>query len=285
MKKRNPVALGKAFTLLFCACLLAESTACASKKAVSTQTASSTEVPSEEAEISDSEVASSESTNTETESNTEISAEETSSDTEKEKVWDYDALVNEEFLKKAEAKINDEGYNHYSLFEESNELLCDRIVDIFENTDISTLPEDNGLYKAISVYNQLIDENWQNSSSIAAVIEKLSVFDSINTLEDLYDISTDSFYGSFNCGLHREVIYDQGYSINRFRPVSFCSNEMSDNQKEALKLLFMNLGYEESRADEIVANTVEIDKLLSDYINTVTEKESLSYFGQADLDA
>ena len=282
MKKRSKVAFVKAFTLLFCANLLAGSTGCASKGAENAQTASSANTQTPDAIESDTEE-SAKSTDNTNEASSEQDFEENVTASDKEKVWDFDALVNDEWRESIKNSDIMDGRHTYAAYYASDELLEDRIQDLFNNTDISTLPEDSDLYKAISVYNQLKDEDYQSTKVKDDVIEKLSAFGSIKTLDDLYGLLSDPFYASFNNGMARKVIYSAGSSINWITPATLNYQEMASDQEDALKNLLLFLEYDESRADEIVSNTKEIDDFISKYREQSKEDDTY-YFYEEDLD-
>lgn len=81
--------------------------------------------------------------------------------TPKEYVWDFDALVNDEWKEDAKTKAEELGQDYYGTSDEDIKRIDERLFDIFENTDISQLQEDSDLYKAIYVYRQLTDPDWQ----------------------------------------------------------------------------------------------------------------------------
>ncbi|WP_026527481.1 M13-type metalloendopeptidase [Butyrivibrio sp. VCD2006] len=255
MKKQFKVALTKAITLLFCAFLLTASTGCASKEAGETEPATSTAVNSD-------------------------------SDKTTEKIWDFDAFVNDEWRETAEKKATELGCDDYSEHFASNKLIDERLVDIFENTDISSLPEDSDLYKALCVYDQLIDENWQSTGAEDAVKEKLAIFENKNTMDDLYSVFKDPYLGAFNYGMEKEVVYDEGCGVSNIYPMTISiDKEMSPEQLSALKDILLFFDYDEARADEIVNNSIEMNGIIADYIDSLSEDASTKYFYEEDLES
>ena len=79
----------------------------------------------------------------------------------REYVWDFDAQVNDEWKAYAKKKADELHYAWYSKAVDDEVRMTERIRDILDNTDLSTLSPDSDLYKTIYVYRQLNDSKWR----------------------------------------------------------------------------------------------------------------------------
>ena len=75
----------------------------------------------------------------------------------KEHITDFDAQVNGEWKESAREYAEAKGYQYYSTAIEKDDLIEERVMDILDNTDISSLDPGSDLYKTIYIYRQLKD--------------------------------------------------------------------------------------------------------------------------------
>ncbi|WP_026492745.1 hypothetical protein [Butyrivibrio sp. XPD2002] len=64
---------------------------------------------------------------------------------DKEYVYDFDALVNDDWKNSVMDEVNEKKYDNFSPVAKENLVIEDRIKDIFQNTDISSLSEEKRL--------------------------------------------------------------------------------------------------------------------------------------------
>ena len=131
-------------------------------------------------------------------------------------IADFDEFVNGTW--RAEQKSN--GTNLSYPQDEMRNTILVRVQDILENTDIGTLSPDDGLYKAITFYGQIIDsENIEKRTE--SVKDYLSRIDKIKNLNDLYALYRDERYMALNSLLSFYVdSTDGGRYILSFRTTS-----------------------------------------------------------------
>lgn len=193
---------------------------------------------------------------------------------EKEVIWDFDEYINEEW--KSEQRKKDETTVY--AWDEHRQTVKQRLVDILENEDISTLSEDDGLYKAIVMYRQFLNAPDEKEKSIESVKKYLSKIDKVKSLNDLYDLYKDESYAVNNFVLKFEVNPDDyGYNALWFVPNSLSGslNETieaingKDPKKDGESFLgFMEeLGYSKEKSLEVLSNAAKAGELIDAYWN------------------
>ena len=186
-------------------------------------------------------------------------------------IVNFEEFVNGEWKREQAAKDKGSVYAR----DESITLVKERIRDILENTDISGLSEDDGLYKTIMIYREFL--NTENMPAKLSVIgEYLASIEKAKTLEDLYKLYTNERYSFVNLILRFDVKGDEyGDNMLYFSPVSLTGNilqvlpsEESDENKDGRERLmkFMSeVGFSSERVDKILANALKIAEILDRY--------------------
>lgn len=208
-------------------------------------------------------------------------------------IYDFDEFVNGEWRREQEAN-NKSGYASY----EEAALVRERLADILENTDISGMSEEDGLYKAIVIYRALMNtENLQEK--IESIGSFLAPIDQIKSYEDLYDIYANEYYAPFNAAFRFEVKSDSnGYNVSYLRPVSIAesirramavadsteSEEELAQNRERLFSYLSELGYSRERVDEMIANAKIISDIIEEYPQVQLDGSYTNYyFSEEDL--
>ena len=205
--------------------------------------------------------------------------------TAKEHITDFDAQVNGEWKESVREYAEAKGYQYYSTATEKGELIEERVMDILDNTDLSSLDPESDLYKTIYVYQQLKDVSWREKEANASIKSLLDRFDKVKNLNELYELYADEYYGAYNPGVSREVIVDVYWNVNYLQPRSICGKErLSEEQVEVLKKYLITLGFSEDRADEILTNTLEMDGKIVDFLNDENREEGTFWYNIEDYE-
>ncbi|WP_026499558.1 M13-type metalloendopeptidase [Butyrivibrio sp. WCD2001] len=203
---------------------------------------------------------------------------------ERESVYDFDDLVNAQWKEEAKAKLEENGYSYYSVITERTEVLDDKMVEIFK-TDISSLPQDSDIYKVLYVYNQILDAKWEGTEAKKEIKSKLDLIDAVCTRHDLYSLFTDKYWGRYNLGMSRRVDFVRGDITNDIDPQTIIGNgRMTDEQKSVAQNYLINLGFSEDRAKEIISNADEMDKMIVDYHDGLSEDTLWGFIGRKTLE-
>ena len=203
----------------------------------------------------------------------------------KERIMDFDAQVNGEWKESAREYAEAKGYQYYSTAIEKDDLIEERVMDILDNTDISSLDPGSDLYKTIYIYRQLKDASWRENEADAAIKSLVDRFDKVKNLNELYEVYADEYYGAYNPGMSRKVIVDVYWNVNYLQPRSICGKErLSEDQEEALKKYLIILGFSEDRADEIMTNAVEMDGSIVDFLNDENREEGTFWYDIEDYE-
>ncbi len=200
---------------------------------------------------------------------------------DKEQVTDFDALVNDAWKESVKEKAEEGAYYFYGTSTEKEEQIEERVVDILEHTDLSTLDPESGLYKAIFIYRQLTDSDWQENEADAGIKKMLDQYDKVRDLKGLYTLFGDQFYGYYNPGMGRTVYTEEGNNANHVTPYSLCGKEkLTEEQCAVLADYLSGLGFSEERAKEIVSNADEMNTMIVDYLYSEEVKNRYQYYNK-----
>ncbi len=196
-------------------------------------------------------------------------------------IVDYDEFVNGEWLKEQEGK----GEDVCSAFNEERTKTNDRLREIVANTDLSKLDQNDGLYKAITIYNELLDVS-DPSVRTDSIKEFLEPIENIKTLDDLYAIYSKEEYAVFNNVFRFNVEADgNGNNTLCFRPYSIGSmgEEYSivDATVENKAILFKyceNIGLSEDRVKEIYDNSLVVEEKINKMWEDTASKNYMWYY-------
>ncbi len=278
MKNRNVAVCLRMAAGLFSVLLFAQSVGCASGNATQ-QEAAQIQETTEAQETEETQSAESVEEDVHQETN-----EEAAQAGDKEYVYDFDALVNDDWKNSVMDVVNEKKYDDFSPVAKENLVIEDRIKDIFQNTDISSLSEDSDLYKILTFYNQILDPEWQETSAKKEIKEKLDRIDSVKSQDELYELFRDKFYGRYNQGMSRSVNFMGQTSTNSIYPQTInYAGKMSEDQSNAIRDYLILLGFSEDRANEIVANAVEMDDLIMSFFEGLPQDYNEGYVDKQDF--
>ena len=186
-------------------------------------------------------------------------------------IYDFDEFVNGEWLKEREMSGDGVVASYFA----NDEIVRTRVMDILENTDVSELSEDDGLYKAIMIYREMSDGE-DISERMDAIKVYLSEIDKVRTLDDLYELYGREEYSPYNNAFHFNIAPDDNGHIELFfwpnartdfltYLQSLLEKDENDSSRNTF-LGFMNeLGYSEERVSEMITNALKAGELMDHY--------------------
>ncbi|MCR5557350.1 MAG: hypothetical protein K6F75_07335 [Butyrivibrio sp.] len=191
-------------------------------------------------------------------------------------IIDFDEFVNGEWKAEQEAK----NIGSYSVMDEMNDKVNIQVANLLIDTNLDELSEDDGIYKAIYFYNQLLKGD-DNTERVATIKKHLAPIEDINSFEDLYELYKDPEYAIYNGILRYEVRPDdQGYNMLFFCPRNYLTG-LEDS--ESLVSYLSYLGYSDKEARRIIDNSKVIGQILDDYAAAFPDQEHFYYFDQETL--
>ncbi|MBP5281268.1 MAG: hypothetical protein J6Z22_02085, partial [Lachnospiraceae bacterium] len=201
-------------------------------------------------------------------------------------IADFDEFVNGQW--RAAQAAREDVKNYSSSFDDLKKEVDSRYKDILKNMDLSTLSEEDGLYKAATLYRQILagEDIPQRITSIKA---RLSKADKVKNLKGLYEIYADKENYRVDSMLNCDVAVDgNGYNSVWYDPKSnliainenydgYLTGDLTDQRGQTLLACMNKFGYSEKRAREIITNAMEIDLQLSIFLKKI-EKVGVRYY-------
>ena len=128
-------------------------------------------------------------------------------------IYDFDEYVNGEIYAGLAGNAESITYNSSAYLE-----YIDHVKEIIESVDISSLSEEDGLYKVVTLYNELTDYSNTDSRS-EAIKAYLKHIDDADSLNDLYELYSKPEYAMVNYLINIDVKPDYQciHSIHRIR--------------------------------------------------------------------
>ncbi len=203
-------------------------------------------------------------------------------------ITDFDEFVNGEWEKQKEQA----GRGSDLIWWDEKAKVDEKLKEILENTDLEKIDEQSGLYKAISIYRNILDTT-DYDERIASAKEHLKAIEDANTLDDIYKLYQSDEYmlysGAFKFAVSPD---DNGYNVLFFSPDSMTgriefqkdllSGTTSDNPaREQLLTMMEKLGYSEARTSEIMDNASIVGRMIDDYWNEQVESTVHYYDAEA----
>ena len=195
-------------------------------------------------------------------------------------IYDFDEYVNSEWRKKYE-----NGDESVFIESEMYDLYFERMKDIVQNTDLSSLDNNSGLFKAISLYNEICDTS-DNSARLGSISSFLHSIEGIDSLSRLY---SNEIYLNNDFVFHFYVRPDSGgYNSVYFEPVRLTESvifarekmgEAQDEDGEFFRFCFENLGYSDDRINEFFDNCLKIGAFIDSY-----REETVSWYDYWDAE-
>jgi predicted metalloendopeptidase len=188
-------------------------------------------------------------------------------------IYDFDEFVNGEWLKEREMSGDGVVASYFA----NNQVVDARVRDILENTDISEMSEDDGLYKAIMIYRELAD--YEDIAGRMDTVKKyLSEIEKVRTLDDLYKLYARPEYSIYNDLLGISVDADDyGDNMIFLEPhgnegyVSYLQRIMGYSDDDPSRMAYLSyfeaLGYSEEEFTELVDGAVKISGLINQCVS------------------
>ena len=185
-------------------------------------------------------------------------------------IYDFDEFANREWYESINADTESVTYLSNSYL---NYIYL--VKDILESTDLSSLSEDDALYKTVSLYNELTDRSDPDGrlESIRAYLEPIN---NVKTLNDLYDLYSVPEYAISNYLIDINVKPDFYWdNIGYVSPKS--KRDLFDLLKESLdkncgdmtlRLYLNELGYDDSIIEELFKNAYEIEDKIDELFDS-----------------
>ena len=157
-----------------------------------------------------------------------------------------------------------------------------------DSTDLSTLSSDDGLYKAATIYRQIVDRD-TNDDKLKAVKKYVSKIEKLKSIDDIYKLFRDERYFVSNYLLRFSVEPDDGgYNSLYLRPTGLgdiydtliALLETDDNSEAFDGVLprMKSLGYSKERIGEILNNSKKIEGYISNYLTDPAVEERYHFY-------
>ncbi|MCR4895177.1 MAG: hypothetical protein K5891_00205 [Lachnospiraceae bacterium] len=203
-------------------------------------------------------------------------------------IVDFDHFVNGAWKQ----EMADQNAGDIYTWDEENREAKEFVMEFLKNGDLSTLSEEDGLYKTAAVFREMLD-----ISDVSARTEKakelLKPITKAKSLSDLYALYGDERIATFNKLLRFEVKPDwNGYNTLNYCPTDLDGilryyQEALANEAHPERACYVSymesLGFSEERATEIVAHALEISDIVNAYQNDPEYVDELWYFDREDM--
>ncbi len=201
-------------------------------------------------------------------------------------IWDFDEFVNAKWREKQKTSGASTVYAH----DEYYAVIDERLNDILDNTDISGMSQDDGLYKTITLYRRMCSDEGKEER-IGSIKKYLSKIESVKSLNDLYDIYRDERYAINDPVLRFRFGPDEnGYNVIYFEPLSLSGQieglkkaldgDLSDPQSAFIHDYLNALGYSDSRLKEMCENAAVTDRFIEDFWQNPENSDGYRYYRQ-----
>ena len=202
---------------------------------------------------------------------------------DKQAILDFDEFVNGEWKKQKQTGNESAAATWDELYQSE-----ERLKDILDNTDLNEISEEEGLYKAVSIYRH-IQDTADYSQRIESAKEHLKQIEDINSLEDIYQLYSNEEYMLYSEEFQFIVAPDYiGINSTWFNPnsmtsdIDFYKNLISGKEADAFageQLLNMMemLGYSEARTVEMLDNASFVCQMIDGYWNEQVENTVVYY--------
>ena len=195
-------------------------------------------------------------------------------------IYDFDEFANREWYEGISNPDKSTSY-FYEMYDE----LYERMKDILENTDISTLDEGSGLYKAIILYRDFMDVS-DVSSRIDTIKDYIRPIENVKSLNDLYVLYSNEDYARINYLLNFNVKADNyGSFVSYIVPLDMRETFTNDyslikdgGEDSGLNRCLSDLGYDETELDEIYENAFAVCDKIDSYLEVYNQAQTYYYY-------
>ena len=179
-------------------------------------------------------------------------------------IRDFDEFVNGEWKKEQEGKEAAVVFQ----FTETAEELWEGVCAILDEKELEGLSEEDGLYKMITIYDQLADTS-DTPERIETFKTYLAQIENARTLDDLYRLYEDDRYAACNTILNCDVANDGWKFMDLTLAPFFLEKEggkifETEEQKETFVTILTAFDYSESRARTMVTNLQDINEMIAE---------------------
>ncbi|MBE5842730.1 MAG: M13 family metallopeptidase [Butyrivibrio sp.] len=204
-------------------------------------------------------------------------------------ITDFDEYVNGEWKKQKEQENNGSAAFWWDEQKQSDE----RLWDILDNTDLNGISEEEGLFKAVSIYRNILDTQ-DYDQRMDSIKEHLAPIENVATLDDIYNLFQNEEYllysGAFNFVITAD---DNGYNATIFSPESMMSSiefqkglitgDAGDEKaREDFSALMEKLGYSDDRTAQMLDNAAIVGQMIDGYWNKTVSYNTV-YFDSKTL--
>ncbi len=205
-------------------------------------------------------------------------------------IEDFDEFVNHDWLEARAAA--DDGI--ISSVDESRAELSGRMRDMLMNSDISDLPEDDGFYKAVTIYREMMDTE-NVPERLEAIKSLLSRVENARTLDDMYKLYSDEIYAAFDT-VFRFSLYPDSYGDYEmwYDPdgesgllayeLTFVDGSGDPAQSGRFLAYTEALGYSDERISEMIGNAMSISDTVDEFKETQYNAYYYDYFAPEELE-
>ena len=194
-------------------------------------------------------------------------------------IYDFDEFINGDWYKERSGNsesvtyLSEEYYNYIEL-----------VKDLLESSNLSSLNEDDALYKVVSLYYELKDRS-EPDARLESIRKYLEPINQAQSFSDLYKLYSIPEYAIFNNLIDINVKPDyywdniafvSPYSRKEFFDV--LKNALDENSGDMTLRSYLNdLGYDDSRITEIIDNAYDLEDDIALLLNS-DEWDSDFYF-------
>ena len=195
-------------------------------------------------------------------------------------IYDFDEYVNGDWYESVSDTDESRTY-FWDMYSEMEE----KMRDILDNTDISSMDTESGLYKTIVTYRGLMDTSDVQSrmDSIKAYIEPIQ---SVKNLNDLYELYANENYARINYLFNFNIKADNyGYLVPYLVPVSrreninFYLDSLNNGDPDnGFKKCLYELGYDDSEITGIFDNALIVCDKIESYLEVYDQAQTLYFY-------
>ena len=190
----------------------------------------------------------------------------------KEYVYDFDELVNAEWIAENQGPHPD-GYSKIGYYWD---MMYEHLYDIMDNADLSTLDPESGIYKALTIYREQKDPSKRDNKVNQSIKARLDRIDQVQSLQDLYDLYAEEEFARYDRILY---VYPSPTETGAYSaiimPYTIMGGYegMSVTEQSALKIGLTGVGVSSKRTSEIIKNAKLIDEKIAAFYENMTSED------------
>ena len=200
----------------------------------------------------------------------------------KEYVYDFDELVNAEWIAENQGPHPD-GYSKIGYYWD---MMYEHLYDIMDNTDLSTLDPESGIYKALVIYREQKDPSKRDKKVNQSIKARFDRITSVKSLQELYDLYADEEFSRYDRPLYvNPWTTETGAYTALVRPLTVMgsASKMSTEEQAAVKASLIGVGVSSKRAAEIIKNANLFDEKVEEFYQNLSTGDII-YITQSMMD-